>query len=185
LLAIALALFYLAQLDHKWFGEDTHSILMGAARYAINGCIVLGALYLYLPHKVDAETMRKAWNKGLAGAATEILDRAETAREALATLYKVGNDSPSQLPIACSLEFSQVAAFCAGWRVRRRRRFWERGLSNLFTKANQDIFDFVLTLEISGSPSPDLDSKRDAAVASIDKVILNLRRTLQMPDTST
>jgi hypothetical protein len=186
LLCIAGALTVLqlanARVDPHWFSPTYDSLILAAAKYAFEGSIAFGALFLYLPSKTTAETLHKAWTEGLLEVGNDILGRAESAREALETLANVGRETPEQLPTACTAEFSEVAAFCAGWRARERRRYWSRPLTALLAESNRALFDFILTLEISKPPhAKTLEEKHQAAVASLEAVIGELRKALQIP----
>jgi hypothetical protein len=188
-LVIGAGLLFLFQLinasqAHHWLPLDYDGYIVAATKYALEGSFAFGALYLYLPSKTSAETLRKAWTEGLLGVGNDILGRAEAAREAVETLAQVGRTTPDQLPVACTLEFSEVAAYCAGWRTRERRHYWHRPLSDMFETSNRALFDFILTLEISKCPDfKTLEDKQKVAALSLEAVIAELRRTLQIPNT--
>lgn len=183
--AMALGGLYLGntRANPPWFSTDYSPVLLAVSKYAFEGCIAFGALYLYLPARTTAETLRKAWTEGFVQMANDLLGRAEAAREALVTLARVGSTTPDQLPSACSAEFSEVASYCAGWRTRERRRYWNRTLASQLDESNRALFDFVLTLEISNPPQAAiLKDKLAAALNSLDGVIDHLRKLLQIPD---
>ena len=159
---------------------DEYSVPL--AKYLLEGCIVLGALYIYLPERVGVETHAIAWEEELRQVGKDILGRADAAREALDTLLKVGISTPDKLPVACTTEFSDIASFCAGWRARERRPYWHASLSALLEKSNVALFDFLISLEIARNPDQDLlAAKHQAASVALGKVIAELRRALRIP----
>ena len=185
LLALAGVAFLAALVNEheKLFNDKYNEYLYYGANRAVEGCIAFGALYLYLPGKVSIEAFGHAWAEGLWKEGNDILVRAETAREAIDTLASVGSHTPSQLPIACTAEFSDVASFCAGWCARERRRYWDRPLAARLQEATRALFDFLLILDLKSPPNRDeLNAKKVAAEKCLDAVLQMLRQTLKIPN---